>query len=98
MSYQPPIYGYDPRGIIQADKLTLAPRVASLAGLRVGVLDNAKMKARKLLDGTTAILDAEYGFAALNYYLKEGFSYSATPEMVAEIAADNDVVITAIGD
>lgn len=98
MTYESPKYGFDPRGSIETEKLSLAPRVAALHGLRVGVLDNAKMKARKLLDGATAILDAEYGFAELNYYLKEGFSYSATPEMVAEIAAANDVVITAIGD
>lgn len=98
MSYAAPRYGYDPRGSVVAEVLSLAPRVASLEGLRVGVLDNAKMKARKLLDGTTGILAADFGFAALNYYLKEGFSYSATPEMIAEIAASNDVVITAIGD
>ena len=98
MMYESPVYGFDPRGSIQAENLSLSPRVAALDGLRVGVLDNAKMKARKLLDGATAILDAEYGFAELNYYLKEGFSYSATPEMIAEIAAANDVVITAIGD
>jgi hypothetical protein len=93
-----PMYGYDPRGSVEAEKRSLAPRITSLSGLRVGVLDNAKMKARKLLDGATAILDAEYGFARRNYYLKEGFSYSASPEMIAEMAADNDVVITAIGD
>ncbi len=81
-----------------ADRLSLAPRVASLDGLRIGVLDNAKMKARKLLDGTTDILRRDHDLAAVNYYLKEGFSYVATPEMIAEIAANNDVVITAIGD
>jgi len=98
MSYATPIYGYDPRGSVVADRLSLAPRVASLEGLRVGMLDNAKMKARKLLDGTTDILRRDHGLAAVNYYLKEGFSYVATPEMIAEIAANNDVVITAIGD
>lgn len=98
MNYAAPTYGYDPRGLIIAEELTRSPRVADLAGLRVGVLDNAKMKARRLLNGTTDILHADYGFAAVNYYLKEGFSYSATPEMIAEIAANNDVVITAIGD
>lgn len=98
MNYSAPRYGYDPRGSVLAEDLSRAPRVSSLAGLRVGVLDNAKMKARRLLDGTTDILLEEYDFAALNYYLKEGFSYSATPEMIAEIAANNDVVITAIGD
>ena len=49
MSYSIPLYGYDPRGIVQAEARPLAPRVVDLRGLRLGVLDNAKMKAGKLL-------------------------------------------------
>jgi len=86
-------------GTMGLDADSLQQRLRSeIEGLRVGMLDNAKMKARKLLDGTTDILRRDHGLAAVNYYLKEGFSYVATPEMIAEIAANNDVVITAIGD
>ena len=98
MVYRVPLYGYDPRGVVQAEATPLAPRRKALGGLRLAVLDNAKMKARRLLDYTTEGLAEQDGFAAVNYYLKEGFSYTATPQMLAEIAANNDVVVTAIGD
>ncbi len=98
MSYAPPLHGYDPRGIVAAVERPLAPRLADLRGIRLAVLDNAKMKAGKLLDYTTQILRDEYGFSQVNVYVKRGFSYNATPEMIADIAANNDAVITAIGD
>lgn len=98
MDYRSPLYGYDPRGIVEAEARTLAPRVPSLHGIRLAVLDNAKMKAGKLLAYTTEILNEEYGFSQVNHYVKRGFSYTATPEMIEQIAASNDVVITAIGD
>ena len=39
-----------------------------------------------------------HAFSAVNYYKKESFSLNATPELLAEIAANNDIIITAIGD
>ncbi|MFN0298724.1 MAG: hypothetical protein ACKVQU_00055 [Burkholderiales bacterium] len=98
MTIQQPLYGYDPRGIVEAEPRTLSPRVAALHGVRLGVLDNAKMKAGKLLAYTTEILNEEFAFAEINHYVKRGFSYTADPAMIAAIAKANDVVITAIGD
>lgn len=98
MTFEPPLYGYDPRGVVEAEPRALSPRAADLHGLRLGVLDNAKMKAGKLLAYTTEILNEEFGFAQVNHYVKRGFSYTAEPEMIRTIAASNDVVITAIGD
>jgi hypothetical protein len=98
MSYAIPLYGYDPRGIVQAEARPLAPRVPDLRNLRLGVLDNAKMKAGKLLTYTADILNEEFAFAQVNTFVKRGFSYTADPEMIAQIAASSDVVITAIGD
>ncbi len=89
---------FDPRGVVEAERVAPAPRVAALAGLRLGVLDNTKWNGNRLLRKTAARLDAEFGFAAVNYYRKESFSKSAAPELVAEIAAANDIVLTAIGD
>jgi hypothetical protein len=43
-------------------------------------------------------LAEKHAFGAVNYYRKESFSLAATPELIAEIAANNDIVITAIGD
>jgi hypothetical protein len=45
-----------------------------------------------------ALLGERAKFAAVNYYKKESFSKSADPALVAQIAAENDIVLTAIGD
>jgi hypothetical protein len=98
MDFRTPLYGYDPRGIVEAEPRALAPRLAEMRGLRMAVLDNAKMKAGKLLTYTAEILNEEFAFSQVNTYVKRGFSYTATPEMIEQIAAGNDLVITAIGD
>ena len=89
---------YDPRGVVAAERVTPAPRVEALAGKRLGVLDNTKWNANKLLRRTASRLDERFGFQAVNYYRKESFSKYADPALVAQIAAENDIVLTAIGD
>ena len=89
---------YDPRGVVEAEPLPIAPRVKSLAGLKLGILDNTKWNANKLLRKVLARLENDHDLAETNYYRKESFSKVATPELIARIAAENDVVVTAIGD
>ena len=89
---------YDPRGIVEAKPQALAPRARALDGARLGVLDNTKWNANKLLRRSVDLLRSEINFATVNSYRKESFSRSATPHLIEEIAAENDVVLTAIGD
>jgi hypothetical protein len=89
---------FDPRGRVDAVRVALAPRTAALKGLRLGVLDNTKWNANRLLRKTAALLEAEHGIAAVAYYKKESFSKIAEPALIAEIAANSDIVLTAIGD
>jgi len=89
---------YDPRGVVEAAPLATAPRVKKLEGLRLGLLDNTKWNANKLLRGVRERLAQRHAFGAVNYYRKESFALAATPELLAEIAAGNDIVLTAIGD
>jgi hypothetical protein len=89
---------YDPRGVVEAAPVATAPRAKKLEGLRLGLLDNTKWNANKLLRGVRERLAAEHAFRSVNYYRKESFSLAAAPALIAEIAADNDLVITAIGD
>jgi hypothetical protein len=89
---------FDPRGRVDAERVALAPRAAALRGLRLGVLDNTKWNANRLLRKTAGLLETEHGIAAVNYYKKESFSKVADPALVAAIAAGNDIVLTAIGD
>ena len=89
---------FDPRGVVEADMQSLASRVRDLAGLRLGVLDNTKWNANRLLRKTVELLGVEAGFATVNYYRKESFSKDADPAPIETIAAANDIVLTAIGD
>jgi hypothetical protein len=89
---------YDPRGALDHHVTPTAPRVQALAGLRLGILDNSKWNANKLLRGSSAELQALHPFAAVNYYVKHSFSKDAAPELIEKIAAENDIVLTAIGD
>lgn len=89
---------FDPRGTIKFESVSVSPRKPSLRGLRLGILDNSKWNANKLLRGAAAALGEDVEFAAVNYYVKHSFSKDAAPELIAKIAAENDVVLTAIGD
>ena len=89
---------FDPRGRVEANDTPIAPRRATLDGLRLGILDNSKWNANKLLRGSAAALERGTRFGAVNYYVKHSFSKDAAPELIARIAAENDIVLTAIGD
>ncbi|HEY4796420.1 MAG TPA: UGSC family (seleno)protein [Mycobacterium sp.] len=90
---------YDPCGVIEVEAIPTAPRQSSTVGLRLGVLSNTKWNAAKLLRATVREL-ADHGltFASVTYYDKHHFSSDASPELISQIAAENDVALTAIGD
>ena len=92
------VIAFDPRGVVETEPLALAARAGGLDGLRLGVLDNTKWNANRLLRKTVAKLQQEFSFAAVNYYRKESFSKDANPALIETIAADNDIALTAIGD
>jgi hypothetical protein len=89
---------FDPRGRVETELVSPAARVAALDGKRLGILDNTKWNAGRLLRKTASLLGERHDFAAVNYYRKESFSKVADPTLVAQIAAENDIVLTAIGD
>ncbi len=89
---------YDPRGIVETTPIPLGKRVNDLNGMRLGVLSNKKWNGNKLLRKTQALLEEEFDFADVRFYEKESFSKNADPALLGEIIADNDIVLTAIGD
>lgn len=89
---------FDPRGTVESNNVPIAGRVKKLDGLRLAILDNSKWNANKILRTSTAALEQSVKFSKVNYYVKHSFSKDAAPELIAEIAANNDIVLTAIGD
>jgi len=98
MANEKDVLVFDPRGVVEAEPSALAPRAPDLAGRRLGVLDNTKWNANRLLRKTVALLGEHAALTAVNYYRKESFSKDADPALLATIAANNDIVLTAIGD
>lgn len=89
---------YDPRGAVGTDAKAVSARVKSLDGLRLGILDNTKWNANKLLRQVRDDLQSAHRFKSVNYYRKESFSRFADPKLIEQIRAENDIVVTAIGD
>ena len=89
---------YEPRGIGEAQPVGLAPRVKKIDGLRLAILDNSKWNCNKMLRGVRDELQARHKLAAVNYFTKDSFSSNASPEQIAEIVANHDIALTAIGD
>jgi len=76
----------------------LAPRLSSLRGKRVGLLDNSKSKADNMLDTVAAILNARYSFTNISHHRKPSASKPAAPEAIEELATTCDLVIVGVGD
>jgi hypothetical protein len=89
---------FDPRGRVEGADTPVAPRPTALDGLRLGILDNSKWNANKLLRGAQAALEGTLRFAAVTYAVKHSFSKDADPDLIARLAAECDIVLTAIGD
>jgi hypothetical protein len=85
-----------PLGAAPTATTPLARRRASLAGCRVGVLDNSKPNADVLLGRVAERLVARAGGAGVRRWQKPGSSRPAAN--LDEIAAAADVVLTGSAD
>jgi hypothetical protein len=76
----------------------LAPRLSGLRGKRLGLLDNSKSKAGKMLDAVATILNAQYGFTDVVRHRKPSASKPAAPEAINALAKTCDLVVVGVGD
>jgi hypothetical protein len=90
---------YDPSGVIDVEHLQPATRLTELDGMRLGVLSNTKWNAAKLLRATVGAVESRgVAFARVRHYDKGHFSKDAASELIAQIAEESDIALTAIGD
>ena len=86
---------YVPTGDVDTRSKKLAPRLASLRGARIGILDNCKEFADTVLAGVANVLKREYGVAEIKFWQK---SYLGVASPYAEeMAAQCDAVINGVG-
>ncbi len=84
-----------PNGTADIAALVLAPRLQSLEGARIGILDNCKEFADLVLGGVAGVLQRDYKLAEVRFWRK---SYLGIPApFIAEMAAGCDAVINGVG-
>lgn len=76
----------------------MAPRLAQLAGLDIGLLSNGKANAEELLRETAAIFCAELDCRVSHFVDKRDASRPALPSHHRQLAEAADFLITAVGD
>jgi len=89
---------YDPTIEPKGRRIDYAPRPKSIAGLRVGLVDNSKFNSDQLLLRIAGLLERDYGAQA--HIMRRKKSAGARPhdEIVAELKAGADVIVAGIGD
>ena len=87
-----------PRRETQDAPGTAKAALTSLAGKTVGFIDNAKPNFGQLADDLGELLMSKYGVARIVKRRKPSASVPAKPEVIEELSAECDVVITGSGD
>ena len=88
-----------PEGSFQEERLLLAPRGhTTLSGLRLGLLINGKLNSDHLLNDVAELIGQRYRLKSVISRTKPTHGRTAPPAILDELAANCDVMVTAIGD
>jgi hypothetical protein len=93
-----PIQIYDPTTEVGARRIAYAARPKSLAGLRIGLVDNTKHNSDQLLLRIAGILERDHGAKAHLIRRKKSAGAAPHAEIVEEYKAGCDVIIAGVGD
>ena len=86
---------YVPTGAVDTEPRKLAPRLKSVRGARIGILDNCKEFADLVLRGVAEVLKRDHGVGEVRFWRKD---YLGKPSPFAnEMAAACDAVINGVG-
>jgi hypothetical protein len=77
---------------------TLSPRLADLAGKRIGAIWNGRPPGDALLADMLEVMVRDYGVTAGPVLRKPYLGNVAPDELLAEMAATCDAVVTGVGD
>ena len=93
-----PIQIFDPTTEVAARRIAYVPRPKSLAGMRIGLVDNTKHNSDQLLLRIADILEREHGAQA--HIIRKKKSAGAAPhaEIVEDYKANCDVIVAGVGD
>lgn len=86
---------YIPTGEPATAVRRLAPRLATVRGMRIGVLDNCKEFADLVLRGVALVLERDHGAGPVRFWRKSYLGI-ASP-FAGQMAAECDAVINGVG-
>ena len=89
---------YDPTIGTSGRSVNFVPRPKSLAGLRIGLVDNTKHNSDQLLLRIAAILERDHGAKAHIIRKKHSSGVAPHAEIIEEYKASCDVVVAGVGD
>ena len=93
-----PLELIDPTVERTTETVQYVPRPDSLAGKRVGLIENTKYNSNRLLEKIGAILKEEYGVAETRMWSKHNAGVPAHAEIIEELKKTCDVMVAGIGD
>jgi hypothetical protein len=89
---------YDPSSRNTEQEIRLAPRPASLRGLRIGLVENTKYNSSALLLRIAEILEREHGAQAHVLRSKRSPGTPVDQKTIEEFKTAADVAIAGVGD
>ncbi len=75
-----------------------AARLSTLAGTRLGLIDDSKRNADVLLEELAEVLQTKYEVSEVHWHRKPSASRPADPAAIKALAQDCDSVVIAVGD
>jgi hypothetical protein len=75
-----------------------APRLASLQGARIGILENGKLNAPEMLNEVAQLFVQRHGCTIVKLASKKNASAPAPSNTLTMVAQEVDFVITGLGD
>lgn len=89
---------FDPTIEAKGRHIAYAPRPKSLAGLRIGLVDNSKHNSDQLLLRIAGLLERDYGAKAHVMRRKRSAGVPPSAEIIDEFKAGCDIVVAGVGD
>ena len=89
---------FDPTSAPAPREVTLAPRPATLGGLRVGLVENTKFNSAPILAKIGARLRDRYGMTVALMTTKRSPSHDIDEDQIKTLRKQADFVVSGIGD
>ena len=89
---------YAPTSTTPKRKSVRAPMLASIDGLRIGILENGKLNAEEMLNEVAALFVQRHGCTVRKLAHKSNASAPAPANTLSQVAQEVDFLITGLGD